>query len=187
MKAGACLEGEPIPSEDGPAAGGQEQFLAELYRSESPKLLRILSRQTGSGDDAQDLVQDVFFRFTKMHQSWSTSLDRPQAYLRTIAANLLKDRSKNNFRNSAGLHVVADEELLAGPDQQTLLESRDILRRLEAAMMRLRPKTREIFMAHRIDGMSYAEIAERTGLSVKGVEKQMSKALVRLDRILNRP
>ena len=54
-------------------------------------------------------------------------------------------------------------------------------------MMRLRPKTREIFMAHRIDGMTYAEIAERTGLTVKGVETQMSRALAQLDRMLNRP
>jgi RNA polymerase sigma factor (sigma-70 family) len=84
------------------------------------------------------------------------------------------------------LHVVADEQSLAGLDQHRLLESRDMLRRLDAAMMRLRPKTREIFMAHRIDGLTYAEIAARTGLSVKGVEKQMSKALVQLDRMLNR-
>jgi RNA polymerase sigma-70 factor (ECF subfamily) len=52
-------------------------------------------------------------------------------------------------------------------------------------MMRLRPKTREIFMAHRVEGLSYSEIAERTGLSVKGVEKQMGKALVQLDRYLH--
>lgn len=41
-------------------------------------------------------------------------------------------------------------------------------------------------MAHRMEGLTYTEIAERTGLSVKGVEKQMSKALVQLDRMLNR-
>lgn len=40
-------------------------------------------------------------------------------------------------------------------------------------------------MAHRIDGMTYAEIAELKGISIKGVEKQMSKALVQLDRTLN--
>ena len=115
-----------------------------------------------------------------------SSLERPQAYLRRIAANLMKDRAKANFRHSVALHVVVDEEALAGPDQQRLLESRDMLRRLEAAMMRLRPKTREIFMAHRVDGLTYVEISERTGLTVKGVEKQMSKALTQLDRILSR-
>jgi RNA polymerase sigma-70 factor (ECF subfamily) len=146
----------------------------------------MLSRQTRSSEDARDLVQDVFVRFARMRRRWPSSFDRPQAYLRRIAANLLKDRAKAEFRQSAALHVVADEEVLPGPDQHQLLESRDMLRRIEAAMMRLRPKTREIFMAHRINGLTYAEIAEQTGLSVKGVEKQMSKALAQLDRILNR-
>lgn len=186
VRAGALLEGDPLSAEDRLAGGADEAFLAELYRSESPKLVRILSRRTSTSDDAQDLVQDVFFRFARMRRTWP-ALERPQAYLRRIAANLLKDRSKADFRHSVALHVVADEESLPGLDQHELLESRDMLRRLEAAMMRLRPKTREIFMAHRIDGLTYAEIAERTGLTVKGVETQMSRALVQLDRMLNRP
>ena len=72
-------------------------------------------------------------------------------------------------------------------DQVAVLESRDTLRRLEAAISKLKPKTREIFLAHRLDGLSYAEIAELTGLSVKGVEKQMSKAIAKIDRLLDRP
>jgi len=181
----AILEGDPLPPDDC-LHSDQEDFFNELYRSESPKLVRILSRQTSNSDDAQDLVQDVFFRFARMRDRWPSSLERPQAYLRRIATNLLKDRAKTACRHSAALHVVADEEALPGLDQHRLLESRDMLRRLEAAMMRLRPRTREIFMAHRIDGETYAEIAARTGLSVKGVEKQMSKALAQLDRILHR-
>jgi RNA polymerase sigma factor (sigma-70 family) len=185
VRAGAFLDGDPLLPEDPPACRDDEALLAELYRSESPKLVRILSRRMRNGDDAQDLVQDVFFRFARLRRPWP-SLERPQAYLRRIAINLLKDRGKAELRHSAALHVVVDEEALPGPSQERLLESRDMLRRLEAAMMRLRPKTREIFMAHRIHGMTYAEIAERTGLSVKGVESQMSRALAQLDRMLNR-
>ena len=187
MRTGTCLKGDPLPPEDRRACDGDEAFLSELYRSESPKLVRILARRTSTREDAQDLVQDVFYRFARTHGRWPSSLERPQAYLRRIANNLLKNRKKADFRHSAALHVVADEGALPGLDQQRLLESRDMLRRLEAAMMRLRPRTREIFMAHRIDGLTYAEIAERAGISVKGVEKQMSKALVQLDRMLNRP
>jgi RNA polymerase sigma-70 factor (ECF subfamily) len=186
MRAGAFAKDDPLPSDDRLVETNEQAFLAELYRRESPKLVRILSRRTSSSDDAQDLVQDVFVRFARMRGGWSSSLERPQAYLRRIATNLLKDRARRDFRQSAALHVPADEEALPGHDQDQLLESRDMLRRLEAAMMRLRPRTREIFIARRIDGMSYAEIAERTGLSVKGVETQMSRALAQLDRILNR-
>jgi RNA polymerase sigma-70 factor (ECF subfamily) len=162
-----------------------DRRLTELYRSESPKLVRLFSRRTRNPEDAQDLVQDVFFRFARLREH-VLGLEKPQAYLRRIASNLLKDRAKTDARHNLSLHVAADEEVLAGIDQERALESRDMLRRLEAAMMKLRPKTREIFVAHRIEGLSYSEIARRTGLSVKGVEKQMSKAILQLDRLLHR-
>ena len=69
-------------------------------------------------------------------------------------------------------------------DTITHLEARDRLARIEAAMMTLKPLTREIFLACRLDGYSYAEIAQRTGLSVRGVEKQMSRAIKKLGRHL---
>lgn len=181
----AIPEEQPLPSEDRVRPSAEDGLLAELYRSESPKLIRVLSRQTSNTDDAHDLVQDVFFRLARLRRQGPV-LERPQAYLRRVAPNLLKDRAKSAARRLIALHVVADEETLPGLDQERLLESRDMLRRLEAAIMRLRPRTREVFMAHRIEGLTYSEIAERTGLSVKGVEKQMSKALVQLDRLLNR-
>jgi RNA polymerase sigma-70 factor (ECF subfamily) len=145
----------------------------------------MFSRRTRNPDDADDLVQDVFYRFARLREQ-TIWLERPQAYLRRIASNLLKDRAKTAARHSLALHVAADEEVLPGIDQERALESRDMLRRLEAAMMKLRPKTREIFLAHRIEGLSYSEIALRLGLSVKGVEKQMSKAILQLDRLLHR-
>ena len=110
--------------------------------------------------------------------------ERPQAYLSRIATNLLRDRAKRAARRMQGRHIPADDAVLVGTDQQRLLEARDTLQRVEAAVLRLRPKTREIFMAHRVEGLSYAEIAQQMGLSVKGVEKRMSKAIAALDRVL---
>src|SRR5690606_39026809 len=111
---------------------------------------------------------------------------RPQAYMSRMAANLLLVRAKRASSRMTPSHVPADAAMLVGSDHQPLLEARDMLQRVEAAVLRLRPRTREIFMAHRVEGLSYAEIAQRTGLSVKGVEKQMSKAIAELDRLLER-
>lgn len=158
--------------------------LGELYEAESQGLVRLVTRRIGNPDEARDVVQDVFVRLARLGGDWTGMIERPQAYARRIAANLVRDRAKSAARRSASLHLVADEEMLAGPDPVKLLESRDLLRRLEGAMLRLRPKTRGIFMAHRVEGLTYAEIAERTGLSVKGVEKQMSRALRQLDRLV---
>jgi len=160
--------------------------LDALYREESPRLLRSLTRRTASREEAWDLVQEIFCRMARLKAEGRSRVDRPQAYLSRMATNLLRDRAKSASRQMAESHFPADEATLAGIDQQRLLESRDMLERVEAAMLRLRPKTREIFMAHRIDGLSYAEIAERTGLSIKGVEKQMSKAIAKIDRMLDR-
>ncbi len=73
---------------------------------------------------------------------------------------------------------------MASGDPVAALEARDRLARIEEAVLRLKPLTREIFLACRLDGYSYAEIAERTGLSVRGVEKQMSRAIRQLGRHL---
>jgi RNA polymerase sigma factor (sigma-70 family) len=160
--------------------------LDALYREESPRLLRSLARRTSNREEAWDLVQEIFCRLARLKAEGAVRVDRPRAYLSRMATNLLRDRAKQASRHMLRSHVPADEAAIAGIDQQHLLETRDMLQRVEAAMLRLRPKTREIFMAHRVDGLSYAEIAERTGLSVKGVEKQMSKAIANIDRMLDR-
>jgi RNA polymerase sigma-70 factor (ECF subfamily) len=56
----------------------------------------------------------------------------------------------------------------------------ELLRRLEEAVAAMPRKQREIFLAHRLDRMSYAEIARRTGLSVRQVERQMTRAIHKL-------
>ncbi len=56
----------------------------------------------------------------------------------------------------------------------------DLLRRMEEAMLNIPKLQREIFMAHRLDDMAYGEIAERTGLTVRQVERHMAKAIYKL-------
>jgi RNA polymerase sigma-70 factor (ECF subfamily) len=56
----------------------------------------------------------------------------------------------------------------------------ELLRRLENAVGAMPRKQREIFLVHRLDDLSYAEIASRTGLSVRQVERHMAKALYKL-------
>jgi RNA polymerase sigma factor (sigma-70 family) len=60
----------------------------------------------------------------------------------------------------------------------------ELLARLEQAMMTIPARTREIFLAHRVHGLSYREISAVTGLSVRGVQKHMARALYGLDRAL---
>ncbi|MFX9661171.1 sigma-70 region 4 domain-containing protein, partial [Acinetobacter baumannii] len=76
---------------------------------------------------------------------------------------------------------------IAGSDPVRHLEARDRLRRRERALDRLKPRTRTGFRARRLAGYSYVEIAERTGLSVRAVEKQMSRAIQQLAKHMREP
>lgn len=63
----------------------------------------------------------------------------------------------------------------------------ELLKKLERAMLRLPRTTREVFLAHRLDDMSYQEIADRAGVSVREVERHMARAILAIDRSLNGP
>ncbi|CAN5882043.1 hypothetical protein BH11PSE6_BH11PSE6_22260 [soil metagenome] len=154
-----------------------------LYRNEQHALVRFFTRYRASPDDARDLVQEAFLRLSRIDLRRSGSISRPAEYLRQIARNLLKDRAKAARRHARDAHMNADDCDLVGVDELARLEARDSLVRLEAAIKSLKPKTREIFMAHHLEGLGYAEIAARTGLSVSGVEKQVARAFDHIDRL----
>jgi len=155
--------------------------LEMLYRNERHALVRFFTRYRTSTDDAHDLVQEAFLRLSRIDLAGGV-IAKPEAYLRRIARNLMRDRAKAAHRHAEALHMPFDDASVSDVDEVRRLEARDSLTRLQAAMGRMKPKTREIFMAHRVHGLSYAEIAAETGLSVKGVEKQMSRAIALINR-----
>lgn len=61
----------------------------------------------------------------------------------------------------------------------------ELLARLEAALETLPRFTREVFLAQRVDDLSYAEIAQATGTSVNRVQREMARALFGLSRAMD--
>ena len=61
----------------------------------------------------------------------------------------------------------------------------ELLKKLERAMLKLPRSTRDIFLAHRLDDMPYQEIADRTGLTLRQVERHMARAIYRLCKELD--
>lgn len=66
------------------------------------------------------------------------------------------------------------------------LTPQELAQRMEAAIRRMPPRTRTIFLAHRLDGLTYEEIGRRTGLTVHQVERHMASAITKLDREIER-
>lgn len=158
-----------------------------LYRNEQRALVRFFTRYRASPDEAHDLAQETFLRMARAEATGGGMILRPAQYLRHIARNLLKDRARAAQRQSADAHVDAANVNLPGADELARLEARDSLGRLDAAMALLKPRTREIFMARHVKGLSHAEIAARTGLSVSGVEKQIALAFEQIHRLTGLP
>jgi len=156
-----------------------------LFRSQGPRLISLLTRRY-SREDARDIVQEVFLRLAGAADR--KTLSNPESYLKGIVWNLLRDRAKNVGRRIEQQHAELQPELHAANDSDPhqALVARQTLERYEAAIMKLKPKTREIFLLHRLDELTYPQIAERVGMSVSGIEKQIMKALLHLDRAVGK-
>ena len=173
-------EGDPLPP-DNRAPAARPLALDLLYRAHSSRLLRFFSRKLGK-DDALDLVQETFARFAGRGNATFGPVARPEAYLSTVATNLLRDRARAAARRALNHHRLLDEGAASSTDPHKLLEDREALARLEAAIARLSSRRRKIFLLHRLEQLTYDEIAGEVGMSVKGVKKQMAKALFELRR-----
>lgn len=185
--------GSPVPLPEGDPLTPEnqlmhEQFLAKfdrLYRTHDPVLRMRFGSRASVRDDIRDCIHDVFARLLSRAATRRTAILEPEAYMRRACSNWLADRARSSVLRQTAydqLEIIGEQHV----DQVVVLEARDTLRRIEAALATLKPKTRAIFLAHRIDGLTYGEIAQRTGLTVKGVEKQMSKAIARISRLMDR-
>jgi len=179
-------EGDSAPPEDLATRVRGNDVVEAIYLRQRSQLTAFFKRRCRSHEEAAELLQETFLRFLKVPLQRVLGLESPEAYLSTIAGNLLRDRAKAQARRKAAYEAYAQDGAPTPPDELRRLEARDMIDRLGSAMRGLRPKTREIFMAHRLDGLTYGEIAARTGLSIKTVEKHMSRAIAYLDRVRSR-
>jgi RNA polymerase sigma-70 factor (ECF subfamily) len=177
-------DGASIPESAGPAAGkaGDALEFDAIYRSEVPSLVRFFRRRLGSYDEAHDLAHEALSRF--LRASPTTQIATPQAYLRRIATNLLRDRAERASTRLAELSIPLVEGLdhPTDFDQHRVLESRQELDHYDVVLRQLKPKTLQIFLLSRVDGFTYKEIAGQLGMSVWGVKRQMLKAIAHIDQ-----
>ena len=137
-----------------------------------------LMRRGRSEPDADDLLQDAWVRLA-CFQSRNT-VDHPEAFLMRTALNLSVDAHRSS--QSRGEQVVLEDVVLldAAPSAEQRLLARERMARLSTCLARLTPKTRTIFLAHRIDGKTYQEIALDHQLAISTVEQHIAKAMLQL-------
>ena len=159
--------------------GRLEGAFAEII----PKLRRMEGRFSADGED---VAQDAYVRILQSEDQ-GRAIAEPVGYLLRVARNLFIDRHRAAAREGAVI-VRTGRIDLAGirgsADPERVLAGKQRLAVALETIQRLPPRCREAFEAHRFEGLSYAAIARRMGISSSMVEKHIAEAMARLARAL---
>lgn len=149
---------DPMTSDGG---GGLER----LYRRYAVWLDRRLRARVGS-EAAADVVQETYLRIAP-HAAGD--IRHPKAFLMQVALNLIRDSSRTAARRDRAF------ERYEAPQSETASQFDQVLfTQIIKAMPQL---YRDVFVLSRFEGMTYSEIAQSLGVSVKTVEWRMARAL----------
>ena len=137
-------------------------------------LIRQIARRTRNRMDAEDLLHSAYLRLTRYGAQHPVG--DPAAFLVRTAFNISIDnyRHEKILQNQAEASEVED----AAPLQDEVIAARVRLTRVKAGLSKLTPRTREIFLMHRLENLKYHEIASRLGISQSAVEKHIAKAVL---------
>lgn len=155
------------------------EMLATLHARYRAPLLAFFRRRSRSLAEAEDLTQEVFVRLARRPDITQATSD---GFIFTIAANLLRDNARRSVSHARDSHVSIDghqdfDALTDSIEPERILLSRDVLARVVNVLERLNPRTRDIFLLFRLEGVRQRDIAQLFGISVSAVEKHIAKAL----------
>jgi RNA polymerase sigma-70 factor (ECF subfamily) len=148
------------------------------------ELVSTLYFLLGSHDDAQDAAQDAFLKCWRTRDSLG-GVRNLRAWIFRVGLNAAKDLQRSAWRRRA-------QPLLALPAQPNgtglspveALADRETLDRLRAALLKLRPEEKEVFLLRQNGDLTYEEIAELRAVPVGTVKTQMRAALQKLRIVL---
>ncbi len=156
--------------------------LADRYHG---RLLNFIHRMIGDRHRAEDLVQETFVRVHKhLHRYDQNRKFSTWAY--TIAGNLAKNELRNRSRNPMVLFQTlkknwdADHRPLEWEDPRykpdDLFAKRDLKEKVEEVVAELPDHHREVFVLRELEGKTYEEIAEITGVNLGTVKSRLNRA-----------
>jgi len=175
-----------------------EEIKQETFRKERGKLLSFIRGRVRSAEEAEDILQDVFYQFVAGFEAIE-SLDRITSWLYSVARNKIIDR----YRRDAARPGTASIDGNISHDEDAPLTLQEILPDLdntpESTLLRdaiwdeitlalddLPLEQREIFIQNEIEEQSFREISERTGISINTLLSRKRYAILALRKRLQR-
>lgn len=154
---------------------GDEPAYAEVFRTWYAPLVRFSDALLRQRDEAEEVAQEVLLELWQRRAQLDPALP-VQSWLFRAARN----RSLNVLRHRKVVsgsepHVIALASSPEPADASTA--ERELQAAVHEALAQLPPRCREVFHLSRAEGLRNADIAERLGISVKGVEAQVARAL----------
>ncbi|BAT19320.1 MULTISPECIES: RNA polymerase sigma factor [Asaia] len=136
-------------------------------------------RRQNRRNDTDDLLQTALMH---LFERGLDGIEHPEAYVLRAARNLAIDRTRREARLRVGSldDDTSAEPVCAAPGPERIVLGREQLRRVRTAFNALDPRTARIFLMHRLDDLTYSQIAAALSLSVSTIEKSMARALAHL-------
>lgn len=148
-----------------------------LYSEHHGWLKGWLNRKLGNSCDAADLAHDTFVRLLARQVARPLGSE-PRALLTHIAKGLMIDRWRRQAIERAYLETIAHLPPAEVPSPEVRWLVLETLWRIEALLRELPEKTRETFILSQIEGLTYAQIADRLGVSLISVKRYMRDAFI---------
>jgi RNA polymerase sigma-70 factor (ECF subfamily) len=175
-----------------PQSARPEEPGLELERRYRAPLTAFFLRRVRNRAEAEDLTQEVFLRIVR--SGGDAERATSPAFIFTVAANLLRDRSRRMQTSGGPLLSLESEErgneaaakLHEEISPERVLLGKEALQRVHKALGKLSPQTRDIFLLFKLEQMKQKQIAEIYGISVSAVEKHIVAALTHVTKELRR-
>lgn len=164
------------------ARGGDDEAVSALVRRYQPRIYRFSMKMCRRPEDAEDVLQDTLLAMARTVRSFRGA-SSVSTWLYTIARSFcIKKRRRSKFAPEAEVSLESDRTEAAvevpdrGPSPDRLVEDHEVQAELERAVASLPVPQREVLVLRDIEGLSAAEVAEVTGLSVDAVKSRLHRA-----------
>lgn len=153
-----------------------DHALTRLYQQHHGWLRGWLHRRLGHAGDAADFAHDTYLRVIESRTALDT-IHEPRAFLTTVARRVVANHLRRREVERAYLDTLAlaPEATAPSPEERAIVI--ETLMEIDRILDGLPPKVRAAFLWAQIDGLPYAEIAERLQVSLSSVKQYMARAI----------
>jgi len=173
----------------------QDQRISDVVKREQSRLRNFIRRRVPDPLDAEDILQDVFYRLVEANRLLMP-IEHVTGWLFRVARNRITDLFRKKEPENFSEIEASDEEggllqfedLLPSPDAgpEALYARKVLLDELERAVGELPKAQRDVFVAHEFDGRSFKELSAETGVSVNTLLSRKRYAVLHLRERLQR-